>query len=256
MTIAIGFWTRPGGAFELDGHEVIEATAYKRLLALAAVPGTGPPEISGRALLGALIATGILAKPPCFDHAKPSGDCGATQRLDLPLQYWPTLRAGAPDLVLDRQIGQHGQCQHFMAHTDDALTPVDPRLGVPGGLATTAYQRCVRVAGLVFDGILRDPHLADWRIAGTVRPHPRARGLLLGRARQPNAALRDRPPPLLDADRLARLCLAWQVGLSGLHAPRGQRSARSTTTCAGTPTPGTGARVAIFTIPTPSRKSV
>jgi len=167
VTIAIGLQARPGGAFGLDGHEIIEATAYKRLLALAAVPGTGPPEISGRALLGALIATGVLAKPPCFDHAKPSGDCGASQRLDLPIQYWPTLRAGAPDLVLDRQIGQHGQCQHFMAHTEDALTPVDPRLGVPGGLATTAYQRCVRVAGLVFDGMLRNPLLADWRIAGT-----------------------------------------------------------------------------------------
>lgn len=167
MTIAIGLWASPGGAFELDGHEVIEATAYKRLLALAAVPGTGPPEISGRALLGALIATGILAKPPCFDHAKPSGDCGAAQRLDLPLQYWPTLRAGAPDLVIDRQIGQRGQCQHFMATTADALTPVDPRLGVPGGLAIAAYQRCVRVAGVVLDGILRDPRLADWRIVGT-----------------------------------------------------------------------------------------
>ena len=49
MAIAIGLWSFPASAFELDGHEVIEATAYKRLLALHAVPGTGPPEISGRA---------------------------------------------------------------------------------------------------------------------------------------------------------------------------------------------------------------
>ncbi len=164
---AMGLQSVPVAAFELDGHEVIEATAYKRLLALDAVPGTGPPEVSGRALLGALIATGVLAEPPCFDRTRPRGDCGTTQRLDLPLQYWPTLRSGAPDLVIDRQIGQHGQCQHFMATAADGLTQIDPRFGVPGGLATAAYLRCVRVVGAVFDGILRDPHLADWRLAGT-----------------------------------------------------------------------------------------
>ncbi len=166
LTIAIGLWSVPGSAFELDGHEVIEATAYKRLLALHAVPGTGPPEISGRALLAALIATGVLAEPPCFDRGNPRGDCGAAQRLDLPLRYWPTLRSGGPDIVIDRQLGQRGQCQHFMASTADGLTPVDPRFGVPGGLATTAYLRCIREVGLVFDGILRDPRLAEWRVVG------------------------------------------------------------------------------------------
>ena len=167
LTIAIGLWGVRASAFELDGHEVIEATAYKRLLALHAVPGTGPPELSGKALLAALIATGVLAKPPCFDRRNPSGDCGVAQRLDLPLRYWPPLRAGMPDLVIDRQIGQAGQCQHFMADTDDSLTPVDPRFGVPGGLATTAYLRCIRELGSVFDGILRDPRLAEWRVVGT-----------------------------------------------------------------------------------------
>jgi hypothetical protein len=108
-----------------------------------------------------------LLQPPCFDPSHPKGDCGAAHRLDLPLQYWPTLRAGAADLVIDRQLGQRGQCQHFMAATNDGLTPVDPRFGVPGGLATAAYQRCIRVAGAVFDGILRDPLLAHWRIAGS-----------------------------------------------------------------------------------------
>jgi len=165
--VSMGLRSAPGAAFELDGHEVIEATAYKRLLALDAVPGTGPPGVSGRALLGALIATGVLAEPPCFDRTRPRGDCGTTQRLDLPLQYWPTLRSGAPDLVIDRQIGQHGQCQHFMGTTADGLTPIDPRFGVPGGLATAAYLRCVRVVGAVFNRILRDPHLANWRLVGT-----------------------------------------------------------------------------------------
>jgi hypothetical protein len=160
-------WGSPGSAFELDGHQTIEAAAYKRLLALDAVPGTGPPPVSGRALLASLIATGVLFEPPCFDHLHPRGDCGARQRLELPLEYWPPLHSGAADLVIDRQLGQRGQCQHFMAQTADSVSPIDPRFGVPGALVTTAYTRCVEVAGLVFDGILRDPYLASWRMAGS-----------------------------------------------------------------------------------------
>ena len=151
-------------AFQLEGHEVIEAAAYKRLLALDVVPGT---TVSGRALLATLIATGVLAAPPCFDRNHLRGDCGGTQRLELPLQYWPLVRSGTPDLVIDRQLGQRGQCQHFMARTSDGLSPVDPRFGAPRDLATTAYSRCIRIAGVVFDGILRDPYLAAWRLAGT-----------------------------------------------------------------------------------------
>jgi hypothetical protein len=154
-------------AFELDGHQVIEAAAYKRLLAMDVVPGTSSPGVSGRALLATLIATGVLDKPPCFDRAHPRGDCGPAQRLALPLLYWPPLHAGAADLVIDRQIGQRGQCQHFMAETRDGEGPPDPRLGFPAALATTAYRRCVRDLGAVFDGIIRDPYLASWRMAGT-----------------------------------------------------------------------------------------
>ena len=142
-----------------------------RLQAAARAPrrsGDGATRQSrGGRSSAALIATGVLVEPPCFDRARPEGDCGAAQRLDLPLRYWPTLRSGAADLVIDRQLGQRGQCQHFMADAADGLTPVDPRFGVPGGLATAAYLRCIRVAGSVFEGILRDPRLAEWRIAGT-----------------------------------------------------------------------------------------
>jgi hypothetical protein len=154
-------------AFELDGHRVIEAAAYKRLLALDAVPGTGPPPVSGRALLASLIATGVLFEPPCFDLRRPRGDCGPRQRLELPLQYWPELHAGAADLVINRQLGQRGQCQHFMAETADGVSPVDPRFGVPGALVTEAYRRCIRIVGLVYDGLLRDPYLASWRMVGS-----------------------------------------------------------------------------------------
>jgi hypothetical protein len=167
ISISILLAATDARAFELDGHEIIEAAAYKRLLALELVPGAGAPAVSGRALLAVLIADGVLDQPPCFDRDHPRGDCGTEQRLDLPLLYWPRLHAGAPDLVLDRQLGQQGQCQHFMANTHDGLTPIDPASGVPAALVTEAYQRCVRVAGAVFDLILRDPQLAQWRLAGT-----------------------------------------------------------------------------------------
>jgi len=159
--------SRPTAAFELDGHEIIEAAAYKRLLSLEAVTGTGTPGVSGRTLLATLIATGDLAQPPCFDPNHPAGDCGPAQRLELPLQYWPVLGSGGPDLVIDRQLGQRGQCKHFMARTADGLTPIDPRFGVPRDLVTVAYDRCIRILGLTLDGILRDPRLASWRVAGS-----------------------------------------------------------------------------------------
>jgi hypothetical protein len=165
--VAALLWCVPAAAFELAGHEIIEATAYKRLLALDVVPGTGPPPVSGRLLLARLMATGVLLPPPCFDRTEPGGDCDADDRLEQPLGFWPLLGSGTPDLVLDRQLGQRGQCQHFMAKTSDGRSPIDPRLGVAGELATTAYVRCVRLAGVVFDGILRDPYLAGWRLAGT-----------------------------------------------------------------------------------------
>jgi hypothetical protein len=167
VAIAIALFGARASAFDLDSHEIIEAVAYRRLLALEVVPGTGASAVSGRALLGALIATGVLAQPPCFDRNRPRGDCGPAQRLDFPMRYWPALHAGAPDLVIDRQLGQQGQCQHFMANTSDGLTPPDPRVGVPAALVTVAYQRCVRVLGAAFDLILRDPQLAQWRLAGT-----------------------------------------------------------------------------------------
>jgi hypothetical protein len=149
-------------AFLPEGHEIIEAAAYRRLLALEEVPGAG---VSGRALLEALMAARVLVAPPCFDR-EPRGACGAEARLETPLAFWPRLGSGAADILIDRQLGQRGQCQHFMAQTLDGFTASDARFGVPGGLVTAAYQRCVGVLGAVLDGILRDPTLAAWRMAG------------------------------------------------------------------------------------------
>ena len=155
---------RSAAAFALVGHEVIEAAAYKRLMSARLVPGT---RVSGRTLLATLIVDGVLYQPRCFDLAHPDGGgCPLGGPLQVPLAYWPVLGSGTMDLILDRQLGQQGQCQHFMATTQDALSPPDPRTGVPTGLAA-AYNRCATIAGLAFEGILRNPRRANWRLVGT-----------------------------------------------------------------------------------------
>jgi hypothetical protein len=161
--LALTSWAARADAFGLVGHEIIEATAYKRLMVMPVVPGAGVP---GRTVLATLIATNVLRPPPCFDRSRFSPDCEEALRLDLPLRHWPVLGAGAPDLVIDRQLGQTGQCQHFMARTDDGTSPIDPRFGVPRDLVIAAYTRCVQVASLAFDGILADPARASWRLVG------------------------------------------------------------------------------------------
>ena len=248
--MAVGLWGVRASAFELDGHEVIEAAAYRRLLALPVVPGTGVPGVSGRALLGALIATGVLAEPPCFNRDKPRGDCGAEERLNFPLQYWPVLRSGAPDLVIDRQLGQQGQCQHFMANTADALAPVDAGASLPAALSKTAYLRCVRIAGSVFDGILRDPQLAEWRIAGTY-------ALMHAIQDSFSSAHTNRDPQLRIAHLLSWKLIDWpgywRHGRADFPPPHTTRSpiTETPTTCNGTPAPRMAAPAAIFTTPTP-----
>ena len=155
----------PGAqAFELEGHSVIEAVAYKRLLALARVPGTAA---SGREVLGALIAARLLVEPPCFDVARARGGCSDVDPGARALAFWPTLGAGAADIIIDRQLSDRGQCQHFMAQPGDGLTPIDPRFGVPGGLVTAAYSRCVTILETAFDGLLRNPVLTRRRLVLT-----------------------------------------------------------------------------------------
>jgi hypothetical protein len=153
---------RAAFGFGLQGHEIIEAAAYKRILSADVVPGT---RVSGRTLLATLIADGVLYQPPCFNVDARIG-CRLGDRLDAPIGYWPVLGSGTLDLIIDRQLGQEGQCQHFMAETKDALSPADPELGLPTALVTTAYTRCMLAAAAAFDRILRVPRLANWRLGG------------------------------------------------------------------------------------------
>jgi hypothetical protein len=162
---AVCLLTAPrAAAFGLDGHFIIEAAAYRRLLALARVPET---DVSGRQLIGALIADGLLLEPPCFDGVRAAGSCGPQARREQPLAFWPTLAAGAADIIIDRQLSARGQCQHFMAETADGLPAPDPRFGVSAALVTTAYSRCVEGLGVAVDGLLRDPARARVRLVGT-----------------------------------------------------------------------------------------
>ena len=165
--IAFGLVTareRAACGFELRGHEIIEAAAYKRLLSSSLVRGT---RVSGRTLLATLIADGVLYQPRCFDLLHPRGGCPLGGPLQVPLAYWPVLGSGAMDLIINRQLNEEGQCQHFMAQTKDGLSPPDPRSGVPIDLGGAAYMRCATLAGIAFDGILRNPRRANWRLVGT-----------------------------------------------------------------------------------------
>jgi hypothetical protein len=163
VVLIVAAVSTPAWGFDPVGHDIIEGAAYRRLLETAEVPGTG---VSGRALLAALIAEKVLsASPPCFDEP-PGGGCSPEALRVAPLRAWPHLGSGAADLIIDRQLDEHGQCQHFMAETADGRSAIDPRLGVPAALATTAYSRCVRILGAVLDNILRHPRLSSWRVAG------------------------------------------------------------------------------------------
>ena len=127
------------------------------------VPGT---RVSGRTLLAALIAHGVALYHPPLRPGAPGRRLSPGGPLEVPLAYWPVLGSGTMDPILNRQLSQEGQCQHFMAQTQDALSPPDPRTGVPHrprGRLTCAAPR----GRLAFDGILRNPRRANWRLVGT-----------------------------------------------------------------------------------------
>jgi hypothetical protein len=124
-------------AWDPFGHDLIDATAFRRLMAT--------PE--GRETLRYLSARGILRRPHCFE-----ADCAG----ELPVRTWPPLETSGLDLLLSRQLGSTGQCYHFMAHIADVRTPIDPALGIPHGMVI-ARDRCIRVVERVLDRLLVAP---------------------------------------------------------------------------------------------------
>lgn len=140
-------------AFDPIGHDVIEAQAYRRLLdASPSLPDGVGGTVRGDVVVAALIADGVLAAPGCFGASAGSSSCREARARE-PTRWWPPLRSGRMDFVLDRHFGAVGQCYHFLAHPgdDDAPHVVDPATAVPAGLVARPYRRCVRLVGTLVE---------------------------------------------------------------------------------------------------------
>ena len=155
LTGAIAFLAAvlPSGttlAFSPHGHETVESTAYRRLVATA----------EGRETLAFLIGRGLLDVPPAeFDPPKLPG--------------FPSLRTGQADSVLARQAGTLGQCFHFMAEADDAnhelaeLTRPDGTIEtIHPNTADVAYGRCVNELAWLLGDAIADPQTARQSFRG------------------------------------------------------------------------------------------
>jgi hypothetical protein len=124
-------------AFDVEGHRVIEALAYRTLLE----GGDGRP--ARPEVLRDLIHDGALVPPVCFAD-------GTTERCreavaENPLLSWPQPRTDRPDNNYSRQFSEPGQCVHFMGMlSDESTVPLEGR-HVPRGLATTAVARCTNL---------------------------------------------------------------------------------------------------------------
>jgi len=146
-------------AFKPLGHDVIEATAYKRLLAEQQVPGLG---VSGKEVLASLIRRGVLARPSCFPEDGSGKNGCKPPASDLPGEWLPEVRSGREDLWLARQFDGTEQCFHFMAPTSDVYESAHVTAsGVPDRMVELAPARCMRFVNGMVDSILGKDHHAD-----------------------------------------------------------------------------------------------
>ena len=224
--MAVGLWGVRASAFELDGHEVIEATAYKRLLALAVVPGTGAGRLGADAARRA-DRDRRAAEPPCFDRDKPGGDCGADRaaRLAAPVLAACSAR-GRPTWSSIASSVSTGSASTSWRDTADGLAPVDPRIGVPARWPRRRTSAACASPAPAFDGILRDPYLADRRLAGTYALMHALEDSFSAAHVDRDAAATDRPPAVVEADRLAQLLAHGRADFPARHAPRAHRLSR------------------------------
>lgn len=150
---------RAADAFKPLGHDVIEATAYKRLLAEQQVPGTG---VSGKEILASLIRRGVLAQPTCFPATRGTEAPCTPPPTDEPGEWLPQVRSGREDLWLARQFSGSEQCFHFMASTSDVYESTGVAAGgVPERLAELAPPRCMRFVNGLVDSIIGRQHHPD-----------------------------------------------------------------------------------------------
>src|SRR5581483_3760393 len=138
-------------AFTANGHNVIEAAAYRHLLAQANIERlsmiAGRP-FSGKDALDALIAYRILDRPRSWPN-------GNTKD---PLNALPIVRSGNLDYVLSRQFEGNSQCFHFMARSSDVYwdTTTDPTYGYPHMLYDSAYPRAIAFMTSMFNLVLNN----------------------------------------------------------------------------------------------------
>jgi hypothetical protein len=159
---------RQAAAFSVAGHEVIEASAYRALLARRAIDDGRNGTAPGIEVARYLIRHGVLQKPPCFEPTseREARDC-AERNQEYPAGGWFVVGSGAPDLMTSRQFSTNGQCFHFMSSSEEVWdSEPDPRLGVPSGLIHDAYQRCTRTLGAILADIVHRPEAANRRYRG------------------------------------------------------------------------------------------
>lgn len=123
-------------AFDAQGHDVIEALAYRSL-----VEGSdGQPARPD--VLRDLINDGALVAPICFGRGPNPPEACRTVASENPLLEWPQPLTDRPDNNYSRQFTNPGQCVHFMGMlSDESSAPLKGR-HVPRALATTAIARC------------------------------------------------------------------------------------------------------------------
>lgn len=138
-------------AFTSNGHEIIEATAYRHLLErsnIARLSEMAGRPISGKDALDLLIAYRILDQPHDWKSG-PTSD---------PLESLPIVRSGNLDYILSRQFEGNSQCFHFLAHSSDVYwdTTTDPTYGYPHMLYDSAYPRCIAFLTSTFHLVLNN----------------------------------------------------------------------------------------------------
>ena len=137
--------------WSLEGHNIIEAAAYRRLLERSEIQSlswVAKRPFSGKDVLDALIAYRVLDRPRRWGE-KTDGD---------PLHSLPIVRSGNLDMVLSRQFEGNAQSFHFMAEASDVYwdTTTDPVYHYPHMLYDSAYPRCIAFITSMFDVILND----------------------------------------------------------------------------------------------------
>ncbi|HEY3875170.1 MAG TPA: hypothetical protein VGM92_06810 [Candidatus Kapabacteria bacterium] len=151
LSLMMIFHSQAAECFTANGHNVIEATAYRHLLGRMNIPQlsiiAGHP-FSGKDALDILIAYRILDAPRGWWR----------ENVKDPLSRLPVIRSGNLDYILSRQFEGNSQCFHFMARASDVYwdTTTDPIHHYPHMLYDSAYPRCIAFLTSTFHIILHN----------------------------------------------------------------------------------------------------